>query len=117
MKDTSIRVKDETYRSLVRARGAFEHTFGTKLSLDDAMYLAAYYTNLAYGELRNLLREDLVRIAEKDGEYSLRFGVKLSGPYEIARNEISKNEIAQKALSRVIASFQNFRAILEAREH
>lgn len=101
MPDTTIRVKEETYKTIVKTRGSFERTFGVKLSLDDSMYLASSYINLVYDEFQNLRKDDLIRIVEKDGEYS----VQLSG----------LNQIAQKVLPRVITSFKNFQEVLKAK--
>lgn len=103
MPDTTIRVKDETHKAIVKTRGAFEQTFGIKLSLDDAMYLAACYINIAYEELQNLRREDLVHIeTEKDGSFSIRFS--------------GMDKITAKVFPRLLEAFENFKKMVKDKE-
>ena len=101
--DTTIRVKEETHRAVVKTRGAFEQTFGVKLSLDDAMFLAASYINLAYEEFQKLWREGLIKIVvNKDGSFGVQF------------KDVDK--ISQKVLPRVMEAFKNFQTVLKARK-
>lgn len=102
MRDTTIRVRNSTYKTIVKTRGAFEQTFGKKLTLDETMFLAASYINLAYDEFQNLMRGNLLEIVEKDGTYTVR----LKG----------LNEITQKVLPRIITAFENFQAMLKTSE-
>ena len=102
--DTSIRVKEATYKTIVKTRGAFEQTFGTKLTLDEAIFLAASYINIAYEEFQTLSREGLIGIVpEKDGSY----GVRVTG----------LDKIAQRVLPRIITAFENMQTMLKEKEH
>ena len=101
--DTTIRVKEQTYRAIVKTRGAFEQTFGRKLTLDDAMFLAASYINIAYEEFQGLLREGLLEIViEKDGSYGVRL--------------MNLDKIAQIILPRVVTAFENVQGMLKRKE-
>ena len=103
MSDTTIRVKNETYTAIVKTRGAFESTFGMKMTLDEAMYLAASYITVAYEEFEDLQREKLVKVVtEKDGSVSLKWG--------------SLDKIVTKALPRLLVAFDNFKKMLNAKE-
>lgn len=97
--DTTIRVKERTYKTIVKTRGAFEQTFGVKLTLDDAMFLATSYMNIAYEEFQMLLREGLLEILpKKDGSYDIKL--------------MSLDKITQRILPRIITAFKNFEAML-----
>lgn len=102
MPDTTIRVKDKTYREIIKTRGAFEKTFGYKLTLDDTMFLACAYISFAYEQLQKLLGKGLIQIVEGEGT----FNVKLSGLQEIT------NEV----LPDVVTGFQNFKKYLEEKQ-
>lgn len=103
MPDTTIRVKGETHKAIVKARGAFEQTFGSKLTLDETIFLSSSYINIAYEELQNLLRDGLIGIVvEKDGT----FGVNWS----------KLEEVIKQVLPRIIIAFENFRAMLVEKE-
>ncbi len=103
MVDTSIRVKDETYKVIVKTRGAFEQTFGMKMTLDEAIFLAGSYINVAYDEFQALQRDNLLRIVtQKDGTIDLKW--------------TSLEEIVTKALPRLLTAFENFKKMLNAKE-
>lgn len=103
MPDTTIRVKDETHKAIVKTRGAFEQTFGIKLSLDEAMYLAASYINIAYEEFQTLSRAELVHIVnEKDGSFSIKFS--------------GLDKIAEKVFPRLLEAFENFKKMVKDKE-
>jgi hypothetical protein len=103
MSDTTIRVKSETYAAIVKTRGAFEQTFGMKLTLDDSMFLATAYISIAYELFQTLSREKLIEIVmEKNGSISV--------------NWTSLEQIAVEALPRIMTAFENFKAILKAKE-
>jgi hypothetical protein len=103
MSDTTIRVKDETYKIIVKTRGAFEQTFGIKMTLDESIFLAASYINVAYDEFQALQRENLIKIVtEKDGSINLKW--------------TSLDNIVTKALPRLLAAFENFKKMLNAKE-
>ena len=98
--DTTIRVKEETYRTIVKTRGAFEQTFGTKLTLDDTMFLASSYINIAYELLQTLSRENLIEIVpEKGGSSSIKLG--------------SLTQIAVESIPRIVTAFENFKDMLK----
>jgi hypothetical protein len=103
MVDTTIRVKDETYTAIIKTRGAFERTFGMKMTLDEAMYLATSYINLAYEEFEILQQDKLVQIVtEKDGSINLKWS--------------SLDKIVTKVLPRLLVAFENFKKMLNAKE-
>jgi hypothetical protein len=103
MPDTTIRVKDETHKAIVKARGAFEQTFGTKLTFDETIFLSASYINIAYEELQNLLREGLIKIAmEKDGTVGVEWS--------------KLEQVTKQVLPRIIIAFENFKAMLTEKE-
>jgi hypothetical protein len=93
--DTSIRVKDETYKVIVKTRGAFEQTFGMKMTLDEAIFLATSYINVAYDEFQSLQKDNLLTIDLK---------------------WTSLEKVVTKALPRLLAAFENFKKLLNAKE-
>jgi len=100
MVDTTIRVKDKTYKSIIKTRGAFEQTFGVKLTLDEAMFLATSYINIAYEEFQTLVRERLIQIAtQEDGSPDIKWS--------------SLDQIAQTVLPRILIAFENFQRMLK----
>jgi uncharacterized lipoprotein YehR (DUF1307 family) len=104
MVDTTIRVKDKTYKAIVRTRGAFEQTFGMKLTLDQVMFLAASYVNIAYEEFQTLSHKKLIEIVtENDGLLNIRW-TKLE-------------EILKEVLPRLMTAFLNFKKMLNEKEH
>lgn len=103
MVDSSIRVKEETYKTIVKARGAFEQTFGRKLSLDESMFLAASYVNIAYEEFQKLTTANVVKIfTEKDGSFQVKWA--------------NLEKILQEVLPRLMLAFANLKEILERKE-
>jgi hypothetical protein len=100
MTDTTLRVSEKTYDCIVRTRGAFEQTFGKKLSLDDAMYLAGSYVNIAYDVYKDLEREGLMNIVPtKDGSFNIRW--------------TRIDNILEKGIPRLLTAFQNLKKLLE----
>jgi thiamine kinase-like enzyme len=103
MSDTTIRVKSETYAAIIKTRGAFEQTFGMKLTLDDAMFLATSYISIVYELFQTLAREKLIEIVtEKNGSISVKWA--------------SLEQIAIESLPRIMTAFENFKAILKEKE-
>jgi hypothetical protein len=103
LSDSSIRIKDETYKAVVRTRGSFEQTFGMKLTLDDAIFLAAAYINVAYEEFQALQNDKLITIVtKKDGSIDIKW--------------TSLDKIVTKVLPRLILGFGNFKQLLNAKE-
>jgi len=103
MTDTTIRVKDETHKAIVKARGAFEQTFGAKLTLDETIFLSSSYINIAYEELQKLLKKGIFEIVvEKDGTIGIKWR--------------KVEEIAEQVLPRIIIAFENFKAMLTEKE-
>jgi len=98
--DTSIRIKDETYKTIVKSRGAFEQTFGTKLTLDETVFLSTSYVNIVYDVFQSLLKEGHIVIGlDKDGSpcvKSMNLGI-----------------IAQKALPPILLAFVNYQKMLK----
>lgn len=103
MADTTIRVKDRTYREIIKARGAFERTFGYKLTLDETMFLSSSYISFAYREFQKLLQRGLLTVVDKDGG---NFDIRLSG----------LREITQEVLPDVVEGFQNIKKMLKEKE-
>lgn len=103
MSDTSIRVKAETYRIIVKTRGALEQSFGRKLTLDDVVYLAGSYVNVAYDVYQDLEREGLVLIIPQK-----------NGAFDIKWTRIDK--ILEKAIPRLMDAFQNLKKMLNQKE-
>lgn len=103
MGDTTIRVKDETHKAIVKARGAFEQTFGAKLTLDETIFLSSSYINIAYEELQKLLKKGIFEIVvEKDGTIGIKWR--------------KIEEIAEQVLPRIMVAFENFKAMLTEKE-
>ena len=103
MTDASIRVKEETYKTIIKARGAFEQTFGRKLTLDESMFLAASYVNIAYEEFQKLMTADLVNlVVEKDGTFQVKW--------------VDLEKILLAVLPRLMSAFANLKGILEEKE-
>lgn len=101
--ETTIRVKNTTYKTIIKTRGAFEQTFGAKLTIDDSIYLAGSYINIAYEEFQTLLRKDLIKIViEKNGSYSVKW--------------TGLDEITKRILPRILVAFQNFQDMLKEKE-
>ncbi len=97
--DTTIRVKDETHKSIIKARGALEQTFGRKLTLDETVFVSASYVNIAYEELQKLENKNLAKvILDKDGSIEIKW------------NDLS--QIIAEVLPRLILAFQNLKQIL-----
>jgi hypothetical protein len=87
----------------VKTRGAFEQTFGMKMTLDDAIFLASSYINVAYGEFQALQRDKLVKVVtEKDGSINIKW--------------TSLDKIVTKVLPRLLVAFENFKRMLNAKE-
>jgi hypothetical protein len=103
MSDTSIRVKAETYKAIVKTRGAFEQTFGRKLTLDDAVYLAGSYVNIAYDIYQDLEKDGYIKVVpQKDGLFDIKW------------TRIDK--ILEKAIPRLMEAFQNLKKMLSQKE-
>ena len=100
MKETTIRVSEETYSTIVRTRGAFELTFGKKLSLDDAIYLAGSYVNVAYDVYKDLEKQGLVRIVPKDDSFAINWSPRF-------------DKILERAIPRIMGAFENLKKLLE----
>ena len=101
--DTSIRVKSETYTTLVRARGAFEQTFGRRLTIDETVYLSAHYVNIAYEECQKLERLHLLKIiTERDGSLHIEW------------SDLGK--IVTDVLPRLMKAYENLKKMLSKKE-
>jgi len=97
--DTSMRVSEDTYKAIVKARGAFEQTFGKRLSLDETTFLAASYVNIAYEEYQKLEQKNLIKtVIDKDGSVEIRW------------TELGK--IVSEVLPRLMSAFANLKLIL-----
>ena len=97
--DTSLRVKGDTYESVVKCRGAFEQTFGRRLSLDETVFLASQYINIAYEEYQKLEQKHLIKtVLEKDGTLLVKW------------TELGK--IVTEVLPRLMTAFGNLRIML-----
>jgi hypothetical protein len=74
-----------------------------KLTLDDAIFLAASYINVAYEEFQGLQRDKLITIvSKKDGSIDIKW--------------TALNKIVTKILPRLIVAFGNFKKLLNAKE-
>lgn len=73
------------------------------MTLDDAMFLASSYINIAYEEFQTLLKDGLLKIVPKKG-----------GSYDIKLMRLDK--ITQKILPRIITAFQQFEVMLQEKE-
>jgi hypothetical protein len=98
--DTSIRVSDDTYKAIIKARGAFEQTFARRLSLDETTFIAASYVNIAYEEYQKLENQHLVKtVIDKDSSVEIRW------------TELGK--IVNAVLPRLMSAFGNLKLILD----
>ena len=98
--DTSVRVKEATYMTTIKARGALEQTFGKKLTLDQTIYLATSYATLIYEIFQPLMKEGQIIITtNKNGTPSVRWS--------------DLDIIARKALPAILVAFMDFQKILE----
>lgn len=98
--DTSIRISEDTYTNIVKARGALEQTFGRRLSLDETAFIASSYVNIAYEEYQKLEQQHLVKtIVEKDGSVDIKW------------TQLGK--IVAEVLPRLMTAFGNLKLILD----
>ncbi len=98
--DTSIRISEDTYKNVVKARGALEQTFGRRLSLDETTFIASSYVNIAYEEFQKLEQQHLLKaIVEKDGSVEIRW------------TQLGK--IVSEVLPRLMSAFGNLKLILD----
>jgi hypothetical protein len=102
--DTTIRVKDETHKSIVKARGALEQTFGRKLTLDETVFVSASYVNIAYEEFQKLEKKNLAKVVtEKDGSIEIKW--------------TDLTQILIEVLPRLMNAFANLKRILDRKSH
>jgi hypothetical protein len=102
--DTTIRVKNETHKSIVKARGALEQTFGRKLTLDETVFVSASYVNIAYEELQKLETKNLAKvITEKDGSIEIKW--------------TDLGQILIEVLPRLMTAFANLKRILNRKSN
>jgi sulfatase maturation enzyme AslB (radical SAM superfamily) len=102
--DTTIRVTAKTYATMIRTRGAFEQTFGKKLSLDDAMYLAGSYVNIAYDIYKDLEQQGLVKIVPTaDGSFTIDWSSRV-------------DKILDGAIPRIMKAFENLKKMLNEKK-
>lgn len=103
MPDTSIRVKAETYQVIIKTRGAFEQTFGHKLTLDDAVYLAGSYINVAYDVYQELEKDGLMKIVpDKKGSFNIKWA--------------RVDKILDKGIPRLMTAFDNLKKMLSQKQ-
>jgi len=101
--DTTVRIGEQTHKELIKTRGAFEQTFGVKLSLDDTLYIATSYINVIFEEYLKLMLEGLIRIDENK-----------NGTVIVTMNNY--NQIAQKVMPRLENAFKVLQNALITKE-
>lgn len=65
---TSVRIKGDTYRTIIETRGILEQTFRKKLTIDDTIYLSSRLISFIYRTFQKLEAQNKIQIsAGEDG--------------------------------------------------
>jgi hypothetical protein len=66
MDRTSIKVSDDTHKTVIQTRGFFEQIFKRALSLDDTIYLSAWLISFIFREGQKLLALDKIKVQQDE---------------------------------------------------
>lgn len=71
MGQTSMKVSENTYKTVIKTRGIFEQLFGKRLTLDETVYLSSRTISLIYEIFQKLDAQGKIKIVDA-GDGSLR---------------------------------------------